>query len=139
MALQTSPSFHRFVVSRGDERVVVDIVRDRVPQLGAKPVIDSIRMDSREEIFVNKICTLVSRSEVRDLVDVMELEAGGLRVEDFLDAAAKKDGGATPATLAWLLSTFPIPASVPGTHTSDEVRAYARALEERMAHRARPA
>lgn len=136
--LQTSPSFHRFAVSRGEDTVVVDVVRDRVPQLHEKAVVDAIRMDGREEIFVNKICALVSRSEVRDLVDVLELEARGLRVEDFLAAAAKKDGGVTPATLAWLLSTFPIPDAVPGARGADELRRYAKDLEVRMAALARP-
>lgn len=46
-------------------------------------------------VFVNKLCTLVERSEVRDLVDVMLLERTGLRVEDALPRAQAKDGGVT--------------------------------------------
>lgn len=42
---------------------------------------DGVITDSAAEIFVNKLCTLVERSEVRDLVDVMLLEKQGHQLE----------------------------------------------------------
>jgi hypothetical protein len=44
-----------------------------------------------QEILANKLCALLSRSEVRDLVDVRALELTGYRVEDALEAARLKD------------------------------------------------
>jgi hypothetical protein len=73
-----------------------------------KPVVDGVRVDPPEEILANKLCALLSRAEVRDLVDVYMLERTGLRAEDALDAAMRKDGGATAAQLAWVLSQITI-------------------------------
>jgi hypothetical protein len=103
---QDAPGFKRFAVSKGGDAVVVDLVRDHVPQLRqAKPDIDGVLVDPPEEILANELTALVGRQEERDLVDVMYLERdAGLRVEDLLPAALSKDGGCTPATLAWLLS-----------------------------------
>jgi hypothetical protein len=54
--------------------------------------------------------------EERDIVDLYVLEQAGYPAEKFLDAALRKDGGCTPATLAWLLSEVHIAedAKLPG-------------------------
>lgn len=122
-ALTSTPDFRRYELRRGAEWLVLDLVRDRAPQLRDKVVRDGVTMDSLEEIFVNKICALVGRSEVRDLVDLRALEEKGFRVEDYLDLAQRKDGGATAATLAWLLSTLRVPG---------DLSEYAKDLEKRM-------
>jgi predicted nucleotidyltransferase component of viral defense system len=103
-SLQTAPDFRRLLVKRGDEAVVVDLVREQVFQLAReKREINGVRVDSPEEILANKLCALLSRSEIRDLVDVRELELAGFSVEAALPVAAKKDTGLTPAQLAWVL------------------------------------
>lgn len=122
-AMVTAPDFRRYQLRRGSETLVVDLVRDRAPQLREKIVRDGVTMDTVEEIFVNKICALVGRSEVRDLVDLRALEERGLRVEDYLELAQKKDGGATAATIAWLLSTLAV---------DEGMAPYRRDLESRM-------
>jgi hypothetical protein len=137
---QDAPGFRRFVVQRGSESLVVDLVRDIGPQLHDKQEIDGIIVDPVEEIFSNKLTTLVSRQEVRDLVDVLELERHGLHAEDFLAEASTKDGGCTPATLAWLLNAWPLPPSIklPGEYDVEQVRAFKADLAERMAIAAHP-
>lgn len=138
---QDAPGFRRVVVQRGDEQLVVDLVREVGPQLHPKQDLDGVLVDSMEEIFVNKLTTLVSRQEVRDLIDVLELERHGLRAEDHLAEANLKDGGCTPATIAWLLSEWLIDESavLPAGYTVVEVRAFKDALAERMAMAAHPA
>ena len=138
---QEAPGFRRVVVQRGDEQLVVDLVRDVGPQLHPKQELDGVLVDSMEEIFVNKITTLVSRQEVRDLIDVLELERSGLRVEAHLAEANLKDGGCTPATIAWLLSEWRIDdsAALPAGYPVGEVRAFKDGLAERMAIAAHPA
>ncbi len=104
-AIQTAPDFRRLLVKRGDEAVVVDLVREYVFQLKLeKREINGIRIDSPEEILANKLCALLSRSEIRDLVDVRELENAGFKIEDALSVAQKKDTGLTAAQLAWVLN-----------------------------------
>jgi hypothetical protein len=67
--VQTSLDFRRVLLRRGAEAVVVDLVRERVTQrLPEKLVISGIRVDPPEEILANKLCTLLSRSEVRDWI-----------------------------------------------------------------------
>src|ERR1043165_4878582 len=77
------------------------------PQLATPPtIVETVRLDPIEQIFVNKLTTLVSRKEERDLVDVMALERTGLRAEDYMTRAYEKDGGCTPASVAWLLEPW---------------------------------
>ena len=119
----------------------MDLVRDKAPQLFTeKPVIGTVRVDPVEEILANKLCALLSRGEVRDLVDVRAIELAGLRVEDLLGPAARKDGGLTPGQLAWVLSQIEIgeDALPPGGVTPGELRAYLRDLERRLTALALP-
>ena len=62
------------------------------------------------------MCTLVSRCENRDLVDLQALLATGIDLEVVCVDALRKDKGADPATLAWLLSNLTIgpEARLPG-------------------------
>jgi hypothetical protein len=137
-ALQTTPDHRRYLFSRGSDSTRVDFVRDRGLQLLDKPVRDGVPMDRVEEIIANKITTLASRSEIRDVVDLYCLEQAGYRVEDHLDNALRKDAGATPATIAWLLSTLRVPDRVPGDVPRDVIAAYVKDLEGRLRKRARP-
>ncbi len=67
--IQTSSDFRHLLIKRNDEAIVVDLEREYVFQISKeKPVINGIRVDSPEEIFANKLCALLSRSEIRDLV-----------------------------------------------------------------------
>lgn len=137
---QQAPTFVRAVVDAGvDGAVVVDLVHDAVVQLHAdKLLIDGVRVDPLDEILANKLTALVGRQEERDLVDVWFIERAGLRVEDLLAAAYAKDGGCTPATLAWLLATFPLPpdARLPAGLDAVTLSAWRDQLVDRMTRRA---
>jgi hypothetical protein len=95
-------------------------------------------MDPVEEIIANKITTLASRSEIRDVVDLYCLEQAGYRVEEHLDDALRKDAGATPATIAWLLSTLCVPERLPGDVPRAAILAYVKELEARLRKHAFP-
>jgi predicted nucleotidyltransferase component of viral defense system len=138
---QDAPGFRRYALQRGDEALVVDVVHERVPQVVInKPRLEGIAVDPPEEILANKLTTLVGRREERDLVDVYCLERAGYRVEDALAAALDKDGGCTPANLAWLLSQFRIPndASLPGGIDAATLTTYVRDLVARLRRVALP-
>jgi predicted nucleotidyltransferase component of viral defense system len=138
---QDGPGFRRYAFVRGDVALVVDTVLERVPQLHAqKTRVGSVLVDPAEEILANKLTAIAGRMEERDLVDVFCLERAGLRVEDALPAALAKDGGATPATLAWLLSEIQIPdgAKLPGEVTPTELRAFIERLVVRLRRAAHP-
>jgi len=139
---QDAPGFKRVVLTRGSEGLVIDLVRDISPQLHAQKLErDHILIDSADEILANKLTALVGRAEERDLVDVMFLERAGYSLESALAAALAKDGGCTPATIAWLLSEVTIPdgISLPAGVTPAELRAYVSALTARLLTLAAPA
>jgi predicted nucleotidyltransferase component of viral defense system len=139
--LRTSPDFRRFLLKRGSEGVVVDLVRDLAPQIfPEKSLFGSIRVDPPEEILANKLCTLLSRAEIRDLVDVWALETRGYSIETALKQASMKDAGLTPGQLAWVLSQIEIgdDAVPPGGLSARELREYLHNLRDRLAGQAFP-
>jgi hypothetical protein len=139
--IQTSPDFRRRLVRRGGESVVVDLVHERAPQ-GEQPKMKfgSVQVDPPEEILANKLCTLLTRAEIRDLVDVLALERAGHRAEEALPLAMRKDGGLTSAQLAWVLSQISIgdDASIPGSLSVAEVRSFVTDLVARLTRLAFP-
>jgi hypothetical protein len=139
--VQTAPEFRRLLLSRGDESLVVDLVVEHAEQVRPeKPAHGLVRVDPAEEIFANKLCALLGRSEIRDLVDVKALEGLGLSLTDALAAGRRKDGGLTPAQLAWVLSQISIgdDAAIPGGATQRELRLYLDGLIDRLARLAHP-
>jgi len=138
-AIQTAPDFRRVLVQRGAE--VVDLFREYVAQASPeKRVIRGIRVDPPAEIMANKLCALLSRSEVRDLVDLRALEQAGYSLDDALTAAGTKDKGLTPAQRAWVLSQIEIGPDLvpPGNVPVKELRDYLADLIVRLTQKAFP-
>lgn len=138
---QEAPGFLRAVLDRGGDAVVIDLVRDRHPQSGFdKLEREGIIIDSAAEILANKLTTLVGRAEERDLIDLLCLERAGHRIEDAVPAALAKDGGCTPATLAWLLSEVDIPdgLQLPAGVSTAELRQFVAELIVRLRRLALP-
>lgn len=142
-SLQESQDFRRFAVRRGADLTIVDLVIDRAPQAFAeKQRVGDVRLDPPREIAANKICTLLDRMEVRDLVDLKLLLASGITLRDALSDARKKHAGADPGTLAWLLGEFQIPAEHPTLAeagvTAAELEAFRQELIDELARLALP-
>lgn len=105
--LQSAPSFVRLRVADEGSSVIVDLVADlahtadppSIQQIGDA----SVLVDTPREILANKLCTLLGRAEIRDLIDVEALLAAGYDFEVALADAPLKDGGFSPLTLAWVL------------------------------------
>jgi hypothetical protein len=103
--LTASPEFHRFELTRGADREILDFVIERAPQVDRqKEQFGNVRVDTLREIMVNKVCTLVGRCEVKDLVDLYFLHKRGLEVANHFAAAQTKEGGLEPAMISFLLS-----------------------------------
>lgn len=112
--LRRTPTFAQLQVESVDGVVEVDLVAEPVARIEApeRVLVDGaeIEIDCMGEIFSNKLNALLSRSELRDLVDVEALMAAGLDLRVGLEAAACKDGAMSAATLAWVLSSLPVVA-----------------------------
>jgi hypothetical protein len=140
-AIQTSPDFRRVLLRRREEAIVIDLVHEYVAQaVPEKPVVNGVRVDPPQEILANKLCALLSRSEIRDLVDVRALELAGYPMDDALKAAATKDKGLTPAQLGWVLSEIELGDDLipPGGVSAEELRRYLKEFITRLAGHAFP-
>jgi hypothetical protein len=102
-------TFVRAILSGADGPVEIDLVFDAVPDVGTpgEPV-EGIQLDSLEDLRANKLTCILSRSEPRDLVDLMFLDRAGFPPEADLRLALAKDGSIDGGVLAWLLSQFPV-------------------------------
>ncbi len=109
--LNRTPSFCKLLTQVGDEELVVDLVAEPVPFIQQPKLLEigniSVFVDTPYEILVNKLCALVSRSEIRDLVDLRELLKNH-DLETALMDATRKDGGFSALTLTWTLKDIPI-------------------------------
>jgi hypothetical protein len=139
--IRDSVDFRQFRIQRGAEATLVDLVRDRAPQVVAqKQVIGRIRVDPVREIAANKVCAVLGRGVVRDLVDLKALLERGLRLEEVIADANLKDGGANPAALAWVLSDMHISpdAAVPAGVSVADLDRFREELIGRLAALAVP-
>lgn len=109
-ALRSAPAFAELRVGDGTEVCIVDLVAEPFapiePPERAEVQGASIEVDTRHEILVNKLTTLLSRSELRDLQDVKALLDAGGDLERALADAPTKDAGFSALTLAWVLRSF---------------------------------
>ena len=139
-SLRVYPDFLRLLVRRAEESAVVDLVIDRSPGIDeSEDVGNGIRVHSLREIAANKVCALIGRAEVRDLVDLRAILARGIDLRSALSDAETKDGGVSAATLAWILDQIVIGegAQLPGV-TGSELDAFRRDLVKRLRAIARP-
>ena len=103
-SLRRARDFHRYLVRRNAETCLVDLVVDRAPGLVAEKLqIGPVRLDPLREIAANKICTLLGRVEMKDLIDVRSLLAAGVDLRQAMEDAERKDAGVNAAMLAFLL------------------------------------
>lgn len=108
-ALQSTPNFRRFLVQADAEACEVDLVVDKTPTVAAAEIIDGICVDAAREIAANKVTTLLSRTEVRDLVDLMVLlDQPGLDFAQAYQDAQCKDASLSPDVLVMTLGWIPL-------------------------------
>jgi Nucleotidyl transferase AbiEii toxin, Type IV TA system len=134
-SMKTFPDFRRLLAARGEEQCIVDLVIDRAPMVEpTKAAFGVVRVDTLREIAANKICTLLSRSEIKDLVDLEALVGAGIDLGRAFADAQKKDGGADPATLAWVLDQISIgpDAALPGGADPARLTAFRDAFTARL-------
>ena len=140
--LQHDPAFARLRTVDGTEAIAVDLVADPVPWVEppAEAALDevTIQIDTRHEILVNKLCALLGRSEVRDLVDLRALLEAGGDLERGLRDAPRKDDGFSPMTLAWVLERFDVrrlaASSGMEAHGAQALDAFRATLVDRLEH-----
>ncbi len=136
-SLQTAPQFRRYKLSRKGESVIVDFVREVVPQISEeKNRFEGIVVDTLEDIAANKICTVISRAEIKDYIDVYFLSRAGYPLENYIKLAQQKDTGVSRAMLAYLLSEFrlsKVPDFMIASISVEDLQEYFQSLAGKLA------
>jgi len=102
-------SLVRARLDRATGPLELDIVFELVPDLEPPPPpVDGVVIESLVDLRANKLTCILSRSEPRDLVDLLFLDRAGYPPERDLPLALRKDAGIDPGALAWLLGEFPV-------------------------------
>jgi hypothetical protein len=117
--------------------IIVDFVKEVVPQISeVKNRFEGIVVDTLDDIVVNKICTVVSRAEIKDYIDLYFLARAGYPLENFIQAAQQKDAGVSQAMVAYLLSEFrlsKVPDFMIVPLSLEEVQEYFQSLARKLA------
>jgi hypothetical protein len=127
-------------IALADGVLELDVVHEALPDLAAAELVESVLVESERDLHASKITCLLSRSEPRDLVDLLFWERLGTPPEDSLKYALQKDAGIDPGVLAWLLRSFPVdplptmlvPLSI------EELKTYRDSLAQRFKILAKP-
>jgi len=124
-----------------DRALEVDVIFEPIADLETPPPpVEGVVIESLTDLRVNKLTCILSRSEPRDLVDLLFLDRGGYPPELDLALALRKDAGIDPGVLAWLLGQFPVePLPIMLLPLdSDQLRAFRDDLRERFRRLAVP-
>jgi len=101
-------TFVRAVLTGADGEVDIDLVFDAVADVSGPDSVEGVQVESLADLRANKLTCVLSRSEPRDLVDLLFLDRAGYPPEADLALALAKDGSIDPGVLGWLLSQFPV-------------------------------
>lgn len=127
-------TFVRANVVTATHAVELDAVYESMPPVEGGPTLEGIALESLPDLRASKLTCVLSRSEPRDLVDLLFLDRAGFPPEKDLPLALRKDGGVDPGILAWLLGQFPVDPlpTMLVPLTREEVATFRDVLRERF-------
>lgn len=125
-------------LATADSEIEVDMVYEPIDDLDPPEEVEGVLLESMSDLRAAKLTCVLSRSEPRDLVDLLFLDRAGFPPEADLDLAVQKDSGIDPGVLAWLLADFPTAPLPEMLVPLDEksLRRFRDALATRMRSRA---
>lgn len=107
--LRDAGSFVRAQLHLPGRRLEVDFTHESTPDIEPPTgPLEGVTVESLVDLRANKLTCILSRSEPRDLVDLLFLDRAGYPPERDLLLALRKDAGMDPGMLAWLLREFPV-------------------------------
>jgi hypothetical protein len=110
--LRSSATFAQLDVRLDAESTVIDLVADPTPIAEvAQPMTVgdvTIMVETPHQLLVNKVCALLSRSELRDLIDIRALVESGADLPRALRDCPGQDAGFSPMTFAWGAEGIPL-------------------------------
>jgi hypothetical protein len=118
----------------------LDVVFEPNADLEPPAMVDGILVESLTDLRVNKLGCIFSRSEPRDLVDLLFLERAGHPPDADVPLAVQKDAEVDPTIMAWLVAQLPL-APLPAMLVpvdEEELRRFRGELYERFKRLATP-
>ena len=110
--VRSSTMFAQLDVRLETESTIIDLVADPTPiaEVAQPMMVDevTIMVETSHQLLVNKLCALLSRSELRDLIDIRALVAFGADLQRALLDCPGQDAGFSPMTFAWGAQSLPI-------------------------------
>jgi hypothetical protein len=137
--LRSSATFAQLDVRLDVESTIVDLVADPTPVAEvAQPVtVDdvTIMVETPHQLLVNKLCALLSRSELRDLIDIRALMESGADLARALRDCPGQDAGFSPMTFAWGAQGLPLRrVAVAQGWSEPEIEALERFRQDLVGH-----
>jgi len=99
----STPTLAQFFLTRSDESVRLDLVRDVEIQFGERRHIEGIIVDALENIGANKIAAIFGRTDAKDFVDLYFILQAGEDFWTLLAMAKQKDTGLSEFYLAGMM------------------------------------
>ena len=104
--------FAQLDVRLDTQSTIIDLVADPTPIAEvAQPMIigdATILVETPHQLLINKLCALLSRSEVRDLIDIRALVESEADLPRALNDRPGQDAGFSPMTFAWGAQSLPL-------------------------------
>jgi hypothetical protein len=101
-------TFARASVATHSFSLELDAIYEATPAIEDAASLEGITLESLSDLRASKLTCILSRSEPRDLVDLLFLDRAGFPPEDDVQLALRKDAAIDPGVLAWLLGQFPL-------------------------------
>lgn len=133
-------TFVRANVVSSSRAFELDAVYEATPPIEEGPTLEGVGLESLADLRASKLTCILSRSEPRDLVDLLFLDRAGFAPEADLPLALRKDAGIDPGVLAWVLGQFPLEPlpTMLVPLTRDDLAAFRDSLRERFRRLALP-
>ena len=106
--VQDAGTFVRGELRLVDAAIDVDLLFEGAEDLQPATNVEGVQVESLTDLRAAKLTCLLSRSEPRDLVDLLFLDRAGYPPEQDLPLAVRKDAGIDAGVMAWLLGQFPV-------------------------------
>lgn len=134
-----APTFLRFVA---DDSLKLDFAVDTAARFGLPAMFDGIRVDNEENIAVNKVCTILSRLDPKDYVDLFFLiRDRNYSIDDLLKKGRDKDGGLEPFLWTQLIAdceNFTLLPKMLKSLALDELKQFYRQLRKEVVRKLKP-
>ena len=101
-----SPTYLQYILTSNNQPLKIDFVKDVPIHFGKIKIVDKIRLDSIENIAVNKLLALFGRADAKDFFDLYFLIKVDRKFsqDELFEKACKKDKGLHEFYLAEMLS-----------------------------------